>query len=159
VARFAERDRHQQPPERIAARQVELAPLLPQAEALVHALEHVLLVLAAADSPVQVVAGQLQQVAEVAPPDQPGGHVALDRVVGAEKLDQPSDRAVSDHGAHPRIERARGGSRRAYPPCPLTSSTLRPRTRQPPSDFLGSHSDGASPLRSITTGNLRLNSI
>ena len=88
VPRLAERDRHQQLPERIAAGQVELAPLLPQAEALVHALEHVLLVLAAADSPVQVVAGQLQQVAEITPPDQAGGHVALVLIVGTQKLNQ-----------------------------------------------------------------------
>ena len=66
VPRLAERDRPQQLPERIAAGEVVLAPPPTQAEALVHALDYVLLVLARGPL-VQVVAGQLQQVAEVTP--------------------------------------------------------------------------------------------
>ena len=61
---LAHRDPHQQLPEVVAARQRRGGPLLADAEALVHALQHVLLVLATADSPVQVSAGQDQQARE-----------------------------------------------------------------------------------------------
>ncbi len=91
VPRLAERDRDQQFPERVPVRQVELAALLPQAKALVHALEHVFLVFAAADPPIQVIAGEFQQVTEVPPPDQSGRQVALDCVVRAQELNQTGD--------------------------------------------------------------------
>ena len=56
-----------------------------RAEALEHAQNHILLVRAEADSPVQVLPRQVQQVAEIALPDQAGRHVANGRVVLAEK--------------------------------------------------------------------------
>ena len=142
VSRLPERDRHQELPERIAARQVKLAPLLPQAEALVHALEHVFLVLAAADALIQVVAGQFQQVAEVPPPDQPGGQVALDRVVRAQELDQAGDRAFLYHLRISPDRMGPGGYRWGDSPPLQVPSTSRPPTRQPRSNLSGIERNG-----------------
>jgi hypothetical protein len=99
IARLAECDSDQQTPQFVTVGQVELAAHLPRAEALEHALEHILLAGAAADLFVQVLASQVQQVAEIALPDQAGRHVAYGLVVRAEKRDELGHRTVRFHDA------------------------------------------------------------
>ena len=60
VSHFVERNTNEKPPEIIATAKLELAPLLETAKTLVHALEHILLVLSTTDPAVQVVPGQGQ---------------------------------------------------------------------------------------------------
>jgi hypothetical protein len=81
VSRLAERDRHQQPPEFVPIRQVKLASSLASAEALEHALDHILLIRPDADFPVQVPPRQIQEIPEIALPDLASRLVADRRVL------------------------------------------------------------------------------
>ena len=97
VAGLAEGDPHQQVPQLIPVGKVEIASTLADAEALVHALEDVLLVFPAADPRREVVAGQQEQLLEIAPPDQPGRDLAHPRFVGSQVDDQSRDGTLCTH--------------------------------------------------------------
>ena len=116
VAGLADRDRHQQPPELVATGQVKLAPLLAQAKALEHALGHVLLVGPEADSLVEILAGQRQQVAEIALPYQAGRRVAYDGVVGAQVRESSVTEPCGSMVGSRRSGRDRGEGHRMPPP-------------------------------------------
>jgi hypothetical protein len=72
------------------------------------------------DAAAQVLAGQVQQVAEVAPPDQARGPVGDGRVAGAEERDQPGHGGVGFLGALARAGgnpvATRAGCRAPYHP-------------------------------------------
>jgi hypothetical protein len=99
--RLKERHRHQQLPQVAATLQLVFPLLQPHAEAVIHALQNVFLVLAAAGAGVDRLAGQGQKLRKVALPDfrlglpPDGGRAAFDFV------QQSRDRAGRLHGETP----------------------------------------------------------
>ena len=94
---LANRHGHQQLPEVVAAAQIEVATLLPDAKAGVHALEHVIFILPAQQPAIEMMSSQAKQRGHIAVPQAPGSVFTQARIDGTQLLDQTRDGSLRVH--------------------------------------------------------------
>jgi len=133
VSYLVQRDGHQQLPEVIPVVKLEVAPLLPSADARIHALQHVLRTYPLTDFPSEMSMGEGQEVAEVMLPNQTSSLITLPRIIRP----QPMDHLCNSIGNLHREPTLSGDQPHSGPPWPVTG---RPKVPLP----------NGSPFRSTT---------